>query len=82
MGQGAIKWVKPLCFGAVLVLLGDAHAVALSIQGPIVWQLTLPSLRLPAERRAEHSCVSLEFVFRQRLVDTFDPLGQPRNRPG
>jgi len=54
-----IKWVKPLCFGAVLVLLGDAHAVALSIQDPIVWQLTLPSLRLPAERRAEHSCVSL-----------------------
>jgi len=55
----AIKWVKPLCFGVVLVLLGDAHAVALSIQGPIVWQLTLPSLHLPAERRAEHSCVSL-----------------------
>jgi len=31
--MGAIKWVKPLCFGAVLVLLGDTHALVLSIQG-------------------------------------------------
>ena len=36
MGHERIKWVKPLCFGAVLVLRGDAHAVALSIQGLIV----------------------------------------------